>query len=130
MASALLAVANATVVFEVPAAGVKTDPATGNVVSATKQVSATLFLKADSVGNRLFPGVDVLDTVYEGYAVAPTAFDPGVVVGTSGTLTFAGEAPARCEVLELRLPYGKTGLLGEVLNSSLGQKIRLVSRKF
>ena len=130
MASALSAVANATVVFEVGTAGVKTDPATGNVVPATKQVTVSLFLKAETVGNRLFPGVDVLDTVYEGYAVSPTAFDPGVVVGTTGTLNFAGEAPAECEVLELRMSYGKTGLLGSILNSTLGEKIRLVSRRF
>jgi hypothetical protein len=130
MASALSALANATAVFEVPAAGVRTDPATGNVVTATSSFSVTLFLKAETVGERVFPGVDVLDTIYEGYAVSPMAFDAGVVVGTSGTLTFAGEAPAECEVLELRMNYGKTGLLGEVLNGTLGQKVRLRARKF
>lgn len=130
MASALSSVANATVTFQVAAAGVKTDPVTGNVVPATKDVTVSLFLKAETVGNRLFPGVDVLDTIYEGYAVSPTAFDAGVVVGTTGTLTFAGEAPAECEVLELRVPYGKTGLIGEILNNTLGQKVRLVARKF
>lgn len=130
MASALSALANATVTFQVASAGVYTDPATGNVLPATKDVTVSLFLKGDSTGSRIFPGVDVLDTVYEGYAVNPTGFDPAVVVGTTGTLNFAGEAATSCEVLELRLNYGKTGLIGEILNTTLGEKIRLVSRRF
>lgn len=130
MASALSALANATVTFQVASPGVYTDPATGNVLPATQDVTVSLFLKADSMGSRVFPGVDVLDTVYEGYAVNPTAFDSGVVVGTSGTLTFAAEAPAQCEVLELRLPYGSSGVIGSILSNTLGQKIRLVARKF
>ena len=130
MASALSALANATVTFQVASPGVYTDPATGNVLPATQDVTVSLFLKAESSGTRVFPGVDVLDTIYEGYAVNPTAFNSGVVVGTTGTLQFAGEGAVPCEVLELRFNYGKTGLLGEILNTTLGEKIRLVSRRF
>jgi len=130
MASALSALANASVTFQVATTGVFTDPATGNVLPATEDVTVSLFLKGESTGSRIFPGVDVLDTVYEGYAVSPTAFDSAVVVGTTGTLSFAGEPDTTCEVLELRFNYGKTGLLGQILNTTLGEKIRLVSRRF
>jgi hypothetical protein len=130
MASALSSVMNATVTFQVAKTGTYTDPATGNVLPATRDVTVKLFLKAQSMGVRLFPGVDVTDTVYEGYAVDPVAFDAGVVIGTTGTLTFAAEAPAACEVLELRMNYGSSGLIGSILASTLGQKVRLVVRKF
>ena len=130
MASALSALANATATFQVPTTGVRTDPATGNVLPATKNVTISLYLKADQASQRLFPGVDVQDTIYEGYAVGPTAFDVGVVVGTTGTLNFAGEGSLECEVIALRYNYGKTGLLAEVLNNTLGEKVRLLTRRF
>ena len=130
MTSALSSVVNATATFHVAKAGTYTDPATGNVLPATRDVTVKLFLRAESMGSRLFPGVDVTDTVYEGYAVDPVAFDAGVVIGTTGTLTFAAEAPAAWEVLELRLNYGSSGLIGSILATTLGQKVKLVVRKF
>jgi hypothetical protein len=130
MASALSALANATATFQVPTTGVYTDPATGNVMPATKDVAISLYLKADQTSQRIFPGVDVQDTIYEGYAISPTAFDAAVTVGTTGTLNFAGEGSLDCEVIALRYNYGKTGLLGELLNSTLGEKVRLVTRRF
>lgn len=130
MASALSSVVNATATFQVAKVGTYTDPATGNVLPATRDVTVRLFLKAESMGERLFPGVDVVDTVYEGYAVDPQAFDAAVVVGTTGVLTFASEAPAPCEVMELRMNYGANGLIGATLARTLGQKVRLVVRKF
>lgn len=128
MASALASLANATVTFEVAGTGVVTDPATGNVMAAGASVVASLFLKAEKVGYTALPGVDVVDTVYSGYATSPMALDPRIVIGTSGTLTFAGEAAVPCEVMELRLPYGGEGLIGGTLAGVLGQSIRLVAR--
>jgi hypothetical protein len=130
MASALRSVVNATVTFQVPTTGVRTDPDTGNVGPATKAVEMELFLKAAAVGQQIFPGVNVQDTVYEGYAVEPMAFDAAITDGTTGTLRFAGEVPVECEVLELRLNYGNSGLIGGTLARVLGEKIRLVARKF
>jgi hypothetical protein len=130
MGSALRSVVNATVTFQVPTTGVRTDPDTGNVGPATKAVEMALFLKAAAVGQQIFPGVNVQDTVYEGYAVEPTAFDGAITDGTTGTLRFAGEVPVQCEVLELRLNYGNSGLIGGTLARVLGEKIRLVARKF
>jgi len=130
MASALVALANATATFKVATTGIYTDPATGNVLPATKDVTVSMFLKADSTSQRIFPGVDVEDVVYEGYAVSPTAFDADIAVGTAGTLNFAGEGAVQCEVTALRYRYGKTGLLGEVLNTTLGESVRLITRKF
>jgi hypothetical protein len=130
MASALSSLQNATATFDVPGDGVRTDPATGNVVAATRQVTVDLFLKAVTLGNRLLPGVEVLDTIYEGYAVNPMAFDANIVVGTTGTVNFSGETLANCEVLELRFNYGNSGLIGSTLARVLGESIRLVSRKF
>jgi hypothetical protein len=130
MASALSSVKNATAVFEVPISGVRTDPETGNVTAATRKVTMELFLKAATIGTRTMPGVDVLETVYEGYAVSPMAFEAGIVVGVKGVLSFAQEDPSECEVVELRFSYGNSGLIGGTLARVLGESVRLVSRKF
>lgn len=128
MASALSDLANATATFEVAGTGVVTDPDTGNVSPAEATVTVELFLRAETIEITRYPGVDQLDTLYEGYAVVPMTFDSRVQVGSQGTLTFAGEAPVRCEVKALRLPYGNTGLLGATLAAVLGEKIQLISR--
>jgi hypothetical protein len=128
MASALAALANATATFQVAGTGTVTDPDTGNVMAAGASVVVSLFLKAEKVGYTALPGVDVVDTVYAGYAISPMALDPGIVIGTTGTLTFAGEEPVACEVVEVRLPYGAEGLIGGTLAGVLGQSVRLVAR--
>jgi hypothetical protein len=128
MASALAALANASATFQVAGSGVITDPATGNVRAATSQVTVSLFLKAEKVSATALPGVDVVDTLYEGYAVDPVAFDSGIVVGTEGVLTFGTEDPVECEVTALRLPYGNAGLLGSTLNAVLGERVQLRAR--
>jgi hypothetical protein len=135
MASALSALANATATFSVAGVGVVTDPETGNVNAAAASVTASFFLRVarvEGVISRLrgtdqfrYPGIDTTGLVYEGYAV--DALDPRIVVGTTGTLTFAGESPIECEVTELRQPYGNSGLLGEVLTSALGERIQLLA---
>ena len=127
MASALTALSNATATFTVAAAGVVTDATTGNVTPATTSVTVALFLKADQVRGTTFPGVEVSEKVFDGYAL--TALDSRIQVGTSGTITFAGEAPLPCEVTGVRLPYGKTGLLGSTLNAALGERIQLAARE-
>lgn len=128
MASALAALANATATFQVAGTGVITDPATGNVRAVTTEVTVSLFLKADKIATTALPGVDVVDTVYEGYAIDPVAFDSGIVVGSRGTVTFGSEEPVSCEVISLRLPYGDTGLLGGTLNAVLGERVQLLAR--
>jgi hypothetical protein len=128
MASALSALANASATFTVPATGVVTDPETGNVTAATNTVTVSLFLKAEKISTTALPGIDVVDTLYEGYAVDPVAFDNGVVVGTEGVLTFGTADPIECEVTALRLPYGDTGLLGVTLNAALGERVQLLAR--
>jgi len=127
MASALSALANATATFTVAGTGVVTDPTTGNVTPATETVSVSLFLKADRVRGAGFPGVEIIETVFEGYAL--DALDPRITLGTEGGVEFAGEGTIPCEVVGLRLPYGATGLLGETLNAALGERIQLVSRE-
>lgn len=126
MATALSSIANASVAFEVAGEEVQTDPSTGNVRAVEEVVTVPLYLKAEKVDVVRYPGVDVVDQVYEGYAVEP--LDSRVVPGTMGTLTFAGEASVRCEVFSLRLPYGGTGTIGGTLKAVLGEKIQLVSR--
>ena len=128
MASALAALANATATFQVAGTGVVTDPDTGNVRAVTTEVTVSLFLKADKIATTALPGVDVVDTVYEGYAIDPVAFDNGIVVGSRGTVTFGSEEPVACEVISLRLPYGDTGLLGATLNAVLGERVQLLAR--
>lgn len=126
MATALSALANASATFQVAGQGVVTDVETGNVVAAVETVTVTLFLKGDRVQATPLPGVDVVDAVYEGYATE--ALDARILVGTKGTLTFGTEEAVDCEITALRLPYGDTGLIGPVLNSSLGERIVLVAR--
>lgn len=128
MASALRSLANASVVFTVPSIGMKTDPDTGNVTAATATVTVSLFLKAEKISSTALPGVDVFDTLYEGYAVDPTTIDNGVVPGSEGVLTFGNEDPVSCEVISLRAPYGDTGLLGTTLNAVLGEKVQLLAK--
>lgn len=127
MTSALSALANATATFQVAGVGVVTDPTTGNVTPATESVTVSLFLKSDKISGSAFPGVEVLETVFDGYCLA--ALDSRVGVGTEGTVTFAGEGTMACEVTGVRLPYGKTGLLGQTLNAALGERIQLTSRE-
>lgn len=127
MTSALVGLENATVTFTVPAAGTTVDAETGNVVANTTTVQVGAFLKGESVAETTYPGVNIITTLFEGYVTTGT-LDAGVKVGTSGTIDFAGQDTQDCEVLEVRLPYGETGLIGSVLNSALGTKIRLASR--
>lgn len=127
MATALSALANATATFNVAATGVVTDPVTGNVTPAIEEVQVQLFLKAAKQSGVAFPGVEVSETLFEGYALA--ALDVRIAEGTPGTLTFAGENLQPVEVVSLRLPYGKTGLLGSTLNAALGERIQLRTRE-
>ncbi len=127
MASALVGLENATVTFTVPAAGTTVDAETGNVVANTTTVQVGAFLKGESVAETTYPGVNIITTLFEGYVTTGT-LDAGVKVGTPGTIDFAGQDTQDCEVLEVRLPYGETGLLGSVLTDALGTKIRLASR--
>lgn len=126
MTSALAALANATVTFQVAGTGVVTDPDTGNVAPAAASVTVELFLRAERIETIAYPGVDQASTVYDGYALAP--LDSRIVIGSQGTLTFAGEEPMPCEVKALRLSYGGTGLLGQTLSDVLGERIQLISR--
>lgn len=128
MTSALASLANATATFQVPGLGTVVDPLTGNVNAAGATVTVTLFLRASEVSSSPLPGIDVVDTVYDGYSVAPTALDEGIVIGTEGTLTFGSEAAVPCKVTALRLPYGNTGVLGATLSQVLGERIQLTAR--
>lgn len=127
MATALSALANATATFQVAAIGVVTDPTTGNVLPANENVTVSLFLKSDRISGTSFPGVEIQETVFDGYVLE--SLDQRVVVGTTGTVEFAGEGVVGCEVTGVRLPYGKSGLIGSTLNAALGERIQLTSRE-
>ena len=127
MASALAALANASIVFQVAKAGVVTDPATGNVSAVTETVTVSLFLREERTDVIAYPGIDVGTVSYSGYAIDPQTLDSRIVVGTTGTLTFGDEAGGEVTVKELRTPYGKSGLLGAALANALGERIVLVA---
>ncbi len=127
-ASALVALANAVVVFVVPGTGTTVDVATGNVMPVEETLEVSCFLKVMDVVARPFVGVEVGETLLEGYVVEPRALDARVVVGTQGTVVFAGEEARACEVVEARVAYGATGLLGGVLQGALGDRVRLYAR--
>jgi hypothetical protein len=126
MTSALAAVANASVTFDVATTGTVVDPFTGNVLPRTETVTVTCYLRQGSPAITDLAGVNVAGDTFSGYAVAPQALDARVVPGTLGTLTFDGQTPARCVVQEARGPYGTTGLIGSTLQQVLGDKLQIV----
>jgi hypothetical protein len=125
--SALKALENTVLTFVVPMSGTTVDPETGNVVANTETIQCGAYLTAESVAEATYPGVSMVSTLYDGY-ITTGALDARVVIGTTGVVEFAGEPATDCEVLEARMPYGTTGLLGSVLTGAIGSKIRLVSR--
>lgn len=128
VASALASLVNSTVVFTVPASGVVMDPATGNVLPVTEELTYSLFLrKVFTEQTTSYAGVDTRSAVYEGYCIEPNVLDSRVRGGTPAELTFAGDEPVVCEVEDARFGYGSTGLIGATLESVLGTKIRLLA---
>jgi len=127
MPSALSAVANASLTLELPAAGTSVDATTGNVVAAVEPVTFSAYLREGGRSGAGLPGVDTDTITLEGYAISPQVLDARVRPGVSGTLTFAGRPPRRCEVLQDRYPYGTSGLLGGTLQRVLGDRIRLAT---
>jgi hypothetical protein len=127
MASALIALANATASFTVPTTGTTTDPTTGNVVANTETITVSLYLRSFGALElvRGLPGVEVKDDTFEGYAVDPSVLDARIRPGTVGTVSIGGQPAQRCEVLVSRHPYGTTGLVGTTIQQVLGDKIRL-----
>jgi hypothetical protein len=125
MTSALTALANANASFEVATPHVVTDPDTANVTPLYEVVSTQLFVKASPIKTMGYPGLEVAQIVFDGYALDP--LDPRVVVGTRGTLVFGDMPPCQVEVTGLRTPYGSTGLLGSTLASVLGDRIELTA---
>ena len=125
MSSALLALANSTATFNVVDVGTVEDPDTGNIIPATEQVTVALYLREGGRSGSGFPGADTDRLTYEGYAVDPQALDARIQAGVTGSLVFSGKPPARCEVLQERYPYGSTGLIGGIVQSVIGDKIRL-----
>jgi hypothetical protein len=125
MTSALAGLANATATFNVATVGTTTDPDTGNVLPATEALTVSLYLRQGGSSSANLPGVDADTEVLEGYAVSPQALDARIKPGTTGTLNFAGQGSADCEVISSRFPYGSTGTIGSTLQQVLGDKIRI-----
>lgn len=103
------------------------DPATGNVLPNTVELTYELFLRR--VGpeqNTDYPGVDARSDVLEGYCIDPQVLDSRITGGTQGRLVFAGEPEAECEVLQPGSVYGSSGLLGQTLQQVLGDRVRLL----
>lgn len=129
MASVYALLANAQITLQLPTTGVRSDPYTGNVVPVMEDYTVGLYLRALDIGINPYPGVETIGTVYEGYCVEPAELDERVVIGTKGVLEFAGEDTQDCEMLEVRMPFGRTGLMAGVLNQVRGEKVRLVGRR-
>lgn len=127
--SALFALINATITFQVAGAGVTTDPDTGNVLPTVDEVQYKAFLKAVNVDPAVYPGVDATGVVYEGYVVDPQALDARVGVGSRGALKFGSAAEVGCEVLRARIGYGDEGVLGGRLTEALGTKVTLLAQE-
>lgn len=125
MTSALTAVKNAVVTFQVAGLGTVTDPATGNVSPSLKTLTYDAFLKAVSVDPQIYPGVNVDAILYEGYVIKPLELDDRISVGTEGILLFGTEPAVDFQVVRARLGFGNTGALGERLATIMGTRITL-----
>lgn len=125
MPSALASLANATVTLTLPTSGTVTDAETGNVLPVTREVTYSLYVQAGRPSIDELPGINATTTIYEGYCVNPQVLDASVVEGTTGTLSFSGQGAERCRVVSARKPFGTTGLIGSVLQASLGDRIQL-----
>ena len=141
MVSALASLENSVVVFNVATDAVTEDPATGNVIPVTEQLTYRLFLRRGSSSSpgrmqgskmdvRELPGVDEEQAAYEGYCISPTALDNRIRTGTTAIVSFAGEPTHECIVEDCRFVYGSTGLLGQTLRDVLGHKVRLVASDY
>lgn len=123
MTSALQALANSTLVLNVPIAGTTTDDY-GNVRPNTSTVTVTAYLRRANPNRSGFGGTDIDGDVMEGYVMA--ALDSRIVRGTTGTVAFAGEPAQRCEVQDLNYSHGTTGLIGATKLRVLGASIRVI----
>lgn len=125
MASALLSLANASLVLALPTAGTVLDATTGNVLPNTENVTITCFLRQGAPQKTDLPGVEAATEILEGYAVNPQALDARIKPGVRGTVSFSGQASQSCEILASRYPYGSAGLLGSTVQSVIGDRIRI-----
>ena len=126
MTSALAAVANATVTFDVATTGTVVDPATGNVLPRTEPVVVSCYLRQGSPAVTDLAGINISGDTFTGYAIAPQALDARIIPGTHGTIVFSGQAAAPCVVQEARGAYGSSGLIGSTLQSVLGDGLLLI----
>lgn len=125
MASALLSLANASLVLALPTTGTVIDATTGNVLPNTEDVTISCFLRQGSPQKTDLPGVEAATEILEGYAVNPQALDARIRPGIRGTIIFSGQASQTCEVLASRFPYGTSGLIGTTVQTVIGDRIRL-----
>ena len=126
MASALLSLQNAVVVFDVPTVGTIVDQRTGNILPRTERVTISLYLRQGSLTEADVPGVGAATDVFDGYAISPQALDARIVPGVRGTLAFSAQDPLPCELVKAREAYGTTGLIGSTLQQVIGDRIRVV----
>jgi hypothetical protein len=126
MASALLSLQNAVVVFDVPTVGTIVDQRTGNILPRTERVTISLYLRQGSLTEADVPGVGNAADVFDGYAISPQALDPRIVPGVRGLLSFSADGPMLCELVKGREPYGTTGLIGSTLQQVIGDRVRIV----
>ena len=126
MTSALAAVANAVVSFDVATAGTIVDPLTGNVLPRSETVVVSCYLRQGSPAVTDLAGINVSGDTFTGYAILPQALDARVIPGTRGSIVFSGQDAAPCVVQEARGPYGSTGLIGSTIQSVLGDKLLLI----
>lgn len=136
MPSAFAAFQNATATFKMAGQGIVTDPDTGNVSPVIDELVVQLFLKAEKLSPRragdtapvVLPGVALEETLFKGYAVSPQYLPEGLVVGTTGSLVFAGKPAVECLVVEVGGATGTEGTLGAILTNTLGTAITLVAQ--
>ena len=125
--TALSGFANASAVFTIPAAGVTTDAATGNVKANSTTTTVAMFAKASPPTDENLPGVEVGGTTYVCRCTNPGLLPAAVVVGTKGTFAFDGGAAIPCVVISARTPYGTAAGIGAIVRSVVGDSLTILA---
>jgi hypothetical protein len=122
--AALYAIRNATAVFLVASPANTVDPRTGNTEAVTQELTYSLYIEPEvDPSIRRLPGADDYGRLLTCNAVSPSKLDSRIITGTKCRITFANSTESSGIVRDTYTPFGRTGLLADVLGKSLGDSI-------
>lgn len=122
--SALYAIKNATAVFLVASSTNTVDGRTGNTTATPLELTYSLYVDGEVDPEiRRLPGADDYGRLLTCNAVSPNKLDSRIIPGTKCRITFANSTESSGIVRDTYTPYGRTGLLADVLGKALGDSV-------